>query len=108
MVSNKQSGDQAFSKPLQQKRPEVALSAFSFLFSEIVQQMMKQEQAAQNHKALSGESQPDLEQQLFELGVPIGERVLELMFARELTKKLDVSGTGKREIGIVNMLHFIN
>ena len=45
MVS-KQSGDQALSRPLQQKRPEVSLSAFSFLFSEIVQQMMKQEQAA--------------------------------------------------------------
>jgi hypothetical protein len=40
--------------------------------------------------------------------VPIGERVLELMFARELGKNLNASGTGKREIGIVNMLHFIN
>jgi Transport protein particle (TRAPP) component len=69
---------------------------------------MKQEQAAQNHKALSGEPMPDLEQQLFELGVPIGERILELMFARELGKNLNVSATGKRETGIVNMLHFIN
>jgi hypothetical protein len=49
-----------------------------------------------------------LEQQLFELGVPIGERILELMFARELGKNLNVSGNGKRELGIVNMLHFIN
>ena len=30
------------------------------------------------------------------------------MFARELGKNLNASGTGKREIGIVNMLHFIN
>jgi hypothetical protein len=46
MVSNKTSGDQALGRPLQQKRPEVTLSAFAFLFSEIVQQFMKLEQAA--------------------------------------------------------------
>jgi trafficking protein particle complex subunit 5 len=37
-------------KPLIQKRPEVSLSAFSFLFSEIVQQIMKTEKATQAQK----------------------------------------------------------
>jgi hypothetical protein len=69
--------------------------------------MMKQEQAASLQKPLGGEPQPDLEQQLFDLGVPIGERVLELISARELGKSLNAVG-GKRETGIVNMLHFIN
>ena len=45
--STAMAGDQALGKPLIQKRPEVALSAFSFLFSEIVQQIMKTEKAAQ-------------------------------------------------------------
>jgi len=45
---------------------------------------------------------------LFDLGVPIGERVLELLFARELGKNMNACGSGKRETGIENMLHFIN
>ena len=45
---------------------------------------------------------------MFDLGVPLGERILELLFSRELNKKLDVIASGKREHGIVNMLHFIN
>ncbi len=38
--------DQAFEKSLK-PRPEVSLSAFSFLFSEIVQQFMKAEKSSQ-------------------------------------------------------------
>ena len=39
------SGDQAFEKNLK-PRNQVSLNAFSFLFSEIAQYMMKQEKAA--------------------------------------------------------------
>ena len=42
------------------QRPEVSMAVFSHLFSEITQQMMKDE-----HK--------DIEQQLHDLGVPIGQ-----------------------------------
>jgi len=40
--------DFAFERTLK-PRPEVSLSAFSFLFSEIVQQLMKSEKAASYH-----------------------------------------------------------
>lgn len=50
---------------------------------------------------------PDLEQQLFEMGLTVGERLLELTFNREKGNSAATSG-GKRELGIVNMLHFIN
>ena len=50
---------------------------------------------------------PDLEQRLFEIGLPVGERLLELTFNREKGSSTATSG-GKRELGIVNMLHFIN
>ena len=87
---------------------------FAFLFSEIVQQLMKREKDAMAQRnLLDAESLarappvPDLETELYEMGKPIGERVLELMFYREKGTSQACSGA-KREIRIVNMLHFIN
>ena len=93
--------DFAFDRHLK-PRPEVALSAFSFLFSEIVQQLMKQEKAGD----LLGQS--DLECQLHRLGVPVGEKMLELMFFREKGGANGACQNGKRETKAVQMLHFIN
>ena len=50
---------------------------------------------------------PELEKELFDLGRPVGERILELMFYREKGTS-SACNSGKREIKIVNMLHFIN
>eukprot|EP00347_Sterkiella_histriomuscorum_P011354 403372774 len=107
--------DYAFEKNLK-PRPEVSLSLFSFMFSEIVQQLMKQEKnvPAQGIGNPAGNGmqeshlQNDLEHQLYYLGVPVGEKLLELLFYRE---KGGISGAcqnGKRETKLVNMLHFIN
>ena len=41
------------------------------------------------------------------MGLPVGERLLELTFNREKGSSSATNG-GKRELGIVNMLHFIN
>ena len=41
------------------------------------------------------------------MGMPVGERLLELTFNREKGSSSATNG-GKRELGIVNMLHFIN
>ena len=82
---------------------------FAFLFSEIVQYMMKQEQAAQNQSNLTGGTGqvPDLETQLHDLGKPVGEKMIELAFYREM-RTPNATNSGKRELEIVNMLHFIN
>ena len=45
--------------------------------------------------------------QLHELGLPIGEKMLELTFYREKGNS-NACSSGKRELEIVNMLHFIN
>ena len=42
------------------------------------------------------------------MGLPVGERLLELTFNREMGNSSKVTDKGKREIGIVNMLHHIN
>jgi len=80
-------------------RAEVSLSLFSFLFSEIVQSLMKQE---------GKEKEADLEQSLAQLGFPVGEKVLELLFFREKGGSSGACNNGRRETKIVNMLHFIN
>ena len=41
------------------------------------------------------------------MGLPVGEKLLELTFYREKGNK-DVTNAGKRILGIVDMLHFIN
>jgi hypothetical protein len=50
----------------------------------------------------------DLEHQLYLMGIPIGERVLELLFYREKGGITGACQAGKREIKLVPMLHFIN
>jgi|LauGreDrversion4_2_1035121.scaffolds.fasta_scaffold490478_2 hypothetical protein len=100
-VMNQTLADFAFERPLK-ARNDVSLSAFSFLFSEIVQQIMKSDKEG----GLGG---GDLDSSLHTLGLPIGEKILELLFYRE---KGGVNGacssTAKRETKIVQMLHFIN
>ncbi|MFM7854957.1 MAG: hypothetical protein ACKO96_24280, partial [Flammeovirgaceae bacterium] len=49
---------------------------------------------------------PTLEQELHDLGRPIGERILDLMSYREKGNSPACS-SGKRYIQIVDMLHFI-
>ena len=64
-------------------RKEVSLSAFAFLFSEIVQQLVKADGAV-------GSGEADLEKELHDLGVPLGQRVLELTVFRE--RSLNMTG----------------
>jgi hypothetical protein len=85
-------------------KSEVSLSIFSFMISEIVQQFMKNEKVG----SAIDDNRSDLEHQLYELGLPVGERVLELMFYREKGGMNGACSTGKRETKLVNMLHFIN
>jgi hypothetical protein len=49
---------------------------------------------------------PDLENELHALGLPVGERILELMFYREKGNNAACSG-GKREVKVINMLYFV-
>ena len=65
------------------------MSWFSFLFSEIIQYLLK------------NDSDHDIEQSLTDFAYPIGERVLELAMFRDKNK-------GKRYTTIVDVLHFIS
>lgn len=56
----------------------------------------------------SGHVNNDLEHQLYLLGIPVGEKILELLFYREKGGQAGACSSGKRETRIVNMLHFIN
>eukprot|EP01137_Pigoraptor_chileana_P027591 Opistho-2@10386 len=76
-------------RPLHKTRGEVSLSAFSFLFSEIIQY-------CQNRV----DSIPALEKKLSDIGYRVGFRLLELMCHREKT--------GKRETRLLNIIYFIN
>jgi trafficking protein particle complex subunit 5 len=109
----KKSDDQAFERHLK-PRPEVSLAMFGFLFSEIVQQILKREkEATAQINLLDAEAQarappiPDLEKELFDLGKPVGERILEMQCYRDKGGS-NTCSSGKRELRIVNMLHFIN
>ena len=100
--------DYAFERNLK-PRADVSLSAFSFMFSEIVQQLMKSEK----NGPVAGQAadhglQNDLEHQLYLLGIPVGEKVLEMMFYREKGGINGACQQGKRENKLVSMLHFIN
>ena len=52
----------------------------------------------------------DIEKELHDFGIPLGQRVLELTTYREkaMTNSNNICQYGKREVKIVNMLHFIN
>lgn len=75
-------------KPLKVPRPDVSLSAFSFIFSELVQYS----QARVSHAA-------ELETRLANAGAAVGGRVLELVEFRDRA--------GKRETRIVAILQFV-
>lgn len=75
---------------------------------------MRREKEATEQRALMDERTlaraapvPDLEKELFELGKPVGMRVLELCQYREKGSS-SACNNAKREIKIVNMLHFVN
>ena len=71
---------------------------------------MKSEKARNQSNLNNNTDQPqqnDFENQLFEMGIPIGEKILELMAYRE-KGNASACNSAKREIKIVNMLHFIN
>ena len=93
---NQTLADFAFERPLK-PRSEVSMSAFSFMFSEIVQQIMKSDK-----ELPAGAHGGDLDSSLHALGLPIGEKILELLFFRE---KGGVNGacssSTKRETKIV-------
>ena len=72
--------------------------------------MKKEKDLAQQRSMLetdSGQAPPDLERELHALGLPVGERILELLFYREKGNSSPCMG-GKREVKIINMLHFVN
>eukprot|EP01071_Lankesteria_metandrocarpae_P005620 Lankesteria_metandrocarpae@DN4068_c0_g1_i1.p1 len=78
--------DRSLFKP---NRTEVSLSAFAFLFAEIVKYSLSQVQQAHQ-----------LENRLHELGVRVGYKVLDLLCFREKGNK--------REIKILNILTFVS
>lgn len=75
-------------RPLTRRADTVSLSAFAFLFSELVQ-----------YSRTRAETVSELENRLAELGARIGIRVLALVSLRE--------GKGKRETSITGILEFI-
>mmetsp|Transcript_74056 Transcript_74056/g.216976 ORF Transcript_74056/g.216976 Transcript_74056/m.216976 type:complete len:196 (+) Transcript_74056:84-671(+) len=77
-----------YDRSLLKQRSEASLSAFAFLFAEMVAYCSK--------KAMG---MHDLEERLHELGVPIGARVLDLYCCRE--------NRNRRETRILPMLNFI-
>eukprot|EP00929_Paragymnodinium_shiwhaense_P096451 TRINITY_DN58035_c0_g1_i1.p1 TRINITY_DN58035_c0_g1~~TRINITY_DN58035_c0_g1_i1.p1 ORF type:complete len:192 (-),score=46.18 TRINITY_DN58035_c0_g1_i1:93-668(-) len=78
-----------YDRPLAKPRSEVSLSAFAFLFSEVVDYCMRK----------VSDSMQELEERLHELGVPVGARCLELYTARE--------NRNRRETRLLPMLNFI-
>mmetsp|Transcript_118530 Transcript_118530/g.221455 ORF Transcript_118530/g.221455 Transcript_118530/m.221455 type:complete len:190 (-) Transcript_118530:24-593(-) len=77
-----------YDRPVQKPRTDVSLSAFAFLFSEVVDYCLKKVSAMQ-----------ELEDRLHELGMPIGARVLEVYVCRE--------NRNRRETRLLPMMNFI-
>lgn len=75
-------------KSLSRGKQEVSLSAFSLLFSEIVQYCQSRSSTV-----------PELQGKLHELGYQVGARILDLVFVREKA--------AKRETKLLNVLLFI-
>jgi len=75
-------------RPITRSRTDVSLSAFSFLFAELVQ--YSQTRIAHVH---------ELETRLSNIGAQVGARLMELMVYREKQ--------GKRDLRIVPVLSFI-
>ena len=76
-------------RPLPKGKSEVSLSAFSFLFSELVQ-----------YHRTRASSIAELEQKLSEAGEGVGSRMLEVLAYRDKSNR--------REIRLQGILHFIN
>jgi|EP00927_Polykrikos_kofoidii_P077638 hypothetical protein len=76
--------DRSLAKP----RTEVSLSAFAFVFSEVVDYCLKKVNAMH-----------ELEERLHELGVPVGQRALELYGYRE--------NKNRRETRLLPMMNFV-
>ncbi|CAE7284395.1 unnamed protein product [Symbiodinium sp. CCMP2456] len=77
-----------YDRSLQKTRSEVSLSAFGFLFAEVVEYCLKK--AAVMH---------DLEECLHDLGIPAGVRILDLYVLRD--------NRNRRETRLLPMLTFI-
>lgn len=77
-----------YDKPLQRPRTDVSLSAFAFLFAEVVDYCLKKAIVMQ-----------ELEARLHELGMPVGARYLDLCCCRE--------SRNRRETRILPMLNFV-
>mmetsp|Transcript_6853 Transcript_6853/g.18503 ORF Transcript_6853/g.18503 Transcript_6853/m.18503 type:complete len:195 (+) Transcript_6853:98-682(+) len=77
-----------YDRPLQKARTDVSLSAFAFLFAEVVDYCLKKASVMQ-----------ELEAGLHELGLPAGARCLDLCCCRE--------GRSRRETRILPMLNFV-
>lgn len=70
--------------------------------------MKSEKQSVAGGDGANGGINTDLESQLSSLGVPIGEKILELLFFREKGGSVGACSQGKRETKLVTMLHFIN
>eukprot|EP00930_Biecheleria_cincta_P032077 TRINITY_DN22257_c0_g1_i1.p1 TRINITY_DN22257_c0_g1~~TRINITY_DN22257_c0_g1_i1.p1 ORF type:complete len:189 (+),score=39.58 TRINITY_DN22257_c0_g1_i1:109-675(+) len=78
-----------YERPLHKTRNDVSLSAFAFLFSEVVDYCLKKAIVMQ-----------ELEDRLHELGLPAGVRALDLYSLRE--------NRNRRETRLLPMLNFIS
>ena len=83
-------------KPLKPK-PDVNIAIFAHILNEFAQYFIK-------------ENKNDIQDELHDLGLPLGPKVLELATFREkaLKNNNNICQYGRRELKIVNMLHFIN
>jgi trafficking protein particle complex subunit 5 len=88
-MSEFQSKGSIYDKSVLKPRGQVALSSFSFIFSEMLQYFQ-----------FSSHSVSDLERKLEETGYSIGQRMSELIGCRERLSR--------RETRIISMLKFIN
>ncbi|KAK9481039.1 NO signaling/Golgi transport ligand-binding domain-containing protein [Lipomyces japonicus] len=79
-----------YDRNVNRRAPELALSSFAFLFSEIVHYSQK------NVKGIT-----EMEEKLSQYGYHVGQRVLELTIAREVKN-------ARREIKILGILQFIH
>ncbi|CAK8689639.1 trafficking protein particle complex subunit 5-like [Clavelina lepadiformis] len=88
MEISKRSRITILDKPLSRGKQEVSLSAFSLLFSEMIQY-------SQNRV----KSVAELQTKLSDFGYSVGSRLVDLLFVREKG--------GKREIKVLNILLFV-
>lgn len=77
-----------YDRPVQKARSDVSLSAFAFLFSEVVDYCLKK-----------AKEMNELEDRLHEMGLPVGARVLDLYCARE--------NRNRKETRLIPMLNFV-